>query len=129
MLRFLPTAARVAGPALVAALLFAGSASAQTAHRSSTARKTAAVRVLPATKPVAPAAVKEAAPGTYQLVRLTNKVNVSISSDALTEIERRRQETDEVSWLISPYAKVRILPRRVISAADFKPLEPIANAY
>lgn len=113
------------GLALTAALLAAAPAFAQSAHHAAVkpvAKRTAA----PATRPAPP---KEAAAGTYQLLRLTNKRTVSITTDALTEIERRRHETDEVRWVVSPYAVVRILPRRVISAPDFVPVEPVANAY
>jgi len=127
MLRTLFHAA-LSGATLVAALLLADPAAAQSARPT----RRAANQPVKSTKPVAKLATKpaaEAAPGTYQLVRLTQKVTVSITTDALTEIERRRQDTDEVSWIISPYAKVRILPRRVINAPGFEPLAPVANIY
>lgn len=47
-----------------------------------------------------------------------------LTTDALTEIEKRRQQTTEVSWAISSYARVRILPRQVINAPGFRPLTP-----
>ena len=121
MLRFLT------GPALVAALLVATSATAQTTSRPAGKKPTVRVEAAHVTRP-ATGDGKEAAPGTYQLVRLTNKRTITITTDALTEIERRRHATDEVSWLISPYAKVRILPRLVIEAPGFQPIAPVAMA-
>ncbi len=121
MLRFLT------GPALVAALLVATSATAQTSSRPAGKHPVVQVTPMPESRPAA-AGGNEAAPGTYQLVRLTNKRTVYITTDALAEIERRRHATDEVSWIISPYAKVRILPRRVIEAPGFQPIPPVADA-
>ena len=43
-------------------------------------------------------------------------------------IEARRRENEEVSWPISTYARVRILPRRVINAPGFKPV-PVQVPY
>lgn len=73
---------------------------------------------------VAPPA--RAAVGTFQLVPLTNKVQVALTTDALTEIERRRRDDEEVSWQLNAFARVRILPRRMISAPNFQPLAPTA---
>lgn len=74
----------------------------------------------------APAAPREAAMGTFQLVPLSDKLQVALTTDALTEIERRRHDNDEVSWQVNAYARVRILPRRVISAPGFQPLPAVA---
>ncbi len=97
------------------------------------AAQSATRRVAPATKKAptvaARAAAPEAAAGTFQLVRLTQKRTVAITSEALAEIERRRQQTEEVNWVVSPYATIRILPRRVITAPGFVPVEPVVNAY
>ncbi|MBC7449190.1 MAG: hypothetical protein H7330_14150 [Hymenobacteraceae bacterium] len=112
-----------ASATLVAALLLAGTASAQSRHQAFNHPRP--VPPTPTARPVK--LVAEAAPGTYQLVRLANKQTISITTDALAEIERRRHATDEVSWIISPYARVRILPRRVIEAADFQPIEAIVD--
>ena len=78
----------------------------------------------------APAAARptQAAIGTFQIIALTNKVQVGLSTDALGEIEARRHATQEVSWAFSDYARVRILPRRVIDAPGFRPV-PVQVAY
>ncbi len=123
MLRFFSRAALTTSLA-VAALLMAGSASAQTA-RTARQKPVKAAQVTPRATAPAP----EAAAGTFQLVRLSEKVTVTITTDALSEIERRRKDTEEVSWPISNYARVRILPRSVINARGFQPLAPVANAY
>jgi len=112
----------ISGATLLAALLLSGAVVAQSARPK--VHSNPAASSAPAAAPL-----REAAPGTYQLVRLTPKRDVSLSSDALVEIERRRQENDEVSWLVNAYARVRILPRRVINAPGFQPLSPVVNAY
>ena len=82
----------------------------------------AAARQHPAVTPA------KAAIGTFQIIALTDKAEVGLTTEALAEIEARRQETDEVSWVISPYARVRILPRRVITAPGFRPV-PVQVPY
>lgn len=123
MLRFLTYSVLAAG------LLVATATSAQTTARPTVKPTLVQLTPMPIVAPAAAGSAKEAAPGTYQLVRLTNKRTVSITTDALAEIERRRHATDEVNWLISPYAKVRIPSRRTIEAPGFQPLEPVTNAY
>jgi len=85
---------------------------------------TSAAVAQPATGQAAPAPPR-AAPGTFQVVQLTNKVQVGLTTDALAEIERRRQEDEEVSWQFSPYARVRIPSKRQITAPGFQPLAPM----
>ena len=106
------------------ALLLAPPVAAQSATRRTAAPATKKAQT-GAARPAAP----EAAAGTFQLVRLTEKRTIAITSEALAEIERRRQQTEEVSWVVSPYATIRILPRRVITAPGFVPVEPVVNAY
>lgn len=96
-------------------VLLAPAAQAQSGHktRKATTAKTAT-------------APREAAMGTFQLVPQSDKLQVALTTDALAEIERRRHDNDEVSWQVSPYARVRILPRRVIEAPGFQPLPAVA---
>lgn len=77
----------------------------------------------------AAAPVAQAAPGTFQLVRMSQKVTVALTTESLTEIERRRDDTQEVSWLLNSYARVRILPRSVINAPGFKPVAPVVETW
>ncbi len=87
----------------------------------------AVTKARPTTVPAA-ARPAQAAIGTFQIIALTNKVQVGLSTDALGEIEARRDDTKEVSWAFSDYARVRILPRRVINAPGFRPV-PVQVAY
>ena len=112
-----------AGAALAAALLLASGASAQP-HRAK-----AAIAAKPATPPAQTAQTAPcAAPGTFQLVQLTHKRIISLTTESLGEIERRRQPTVEARWTLNEFAYVRILPRSVISAPGFQPLAPVVSA-
>jgi hypothetical protein len=107
------------------ALLVAGTASAQSARPLSVK----SIKAVGEPTSVVVAHPAEAASGTFQLVRLTNKRTVAVTTEALAEIEQRRHQTDEVRWVVSPYAVIRILPRSVISAPGFVPVAPVADAY
>ena len=104
------------------ALLLAGTATAQTHRAASTKPKQHRV---PA--PVIPTAPR-AAMGPVQHVQRSLKHTISLTTESLAEIERRRQATTEARWDLNEYAYVRILSQSVISAPGFQPLEPVMPA-
>lgn len=106
------------GGAFVTALLLANPAAAQS-HRVQAPKAARPAKAVVSTVP--------AALGTFQLVQRSQKQTISLTTEALVEIERRRQSTAEARWELNQFAYVRILSRSAILAPGFQPLEPIVS--
>jgi hypothetical protein len=61
--------------------------------------------------------------GTYLIVNARRKEEYLFSKQSLLEIEKRRDDNNEVLYELSPDFKVRILPRSVINAPGFVPIK------
>jgi len=70
----------------------------------------------------APTVHAKAQPGTYQFFILGNDSTQLQRADILERIERFRHETSVVHLKVSSTTTIRILPKKEITAADFKPL-------
>lgn len=64
--------------------------------------------------------VTEPFDGTYQFI-FTRGIKQIFTDEILKVIEQNRKEDETVELVLSPYAKLKILPRRQISAAGFIP--------
>lgn len=68
---------------------------------------------------------EKAAKGTYQFIIPVSKVQPVFSEEILIDVEKNRDENEIKYMQLEHNVKVKILPRKTITAADFKPLEEI----
>jgi hypothetical protein len=65
--------------------------------------------------------LEEKLEGTYVLIQSSLKYTELVTNDILIEIEKRRDEKEDIYYQISEYLTIRILPRQIISAPNFDP--------
>ena len=61
--------------------------------------------------------------GTFEVITMKNKKMFVVSNQNLLEIEKRRQETEEVFYELSSDVRIRIFPRSLINSPDFIPFK------
>ena len=59
--------------------------------------------------------------GTYVIIQESDKFTGLLTTDVLFEIEKRRQDTEDVYFQVNKLVSIRILPRNIINAVDFDP--------
>jgi hypothetical protein len=65
--------------------------------------------------------LEERTAGTYVMIVTSDKLTSAITTETLQEIEKRRDETQEVIWVLNPFLTIKILAKSIISAPGFDP--------
>ena len=59
--------------------------------------------------------------GTYVIIQESDKFTGLLTTDVLFEIDKRRQDAEDVYFQVNKLVSIRILPRNIINAVDFDP--------
>lgn len=65
--------------------------------------------------------LEEKLEGTYVVIQESDKFTAVLTTDVLFEIEKRRQDTEDVYYQVNNLVSIRILSRNIINAVDFDP--------
>ena len=65
--------------------------------------------------------LEEKLEGTYVVIQESDKFTGLLTTDVLFEIDKRRQDAEDVYFQVNKLVSIRILPRNVINAVNFDP--------
>lgn len=73
------------------------------------------------TSPIKEQSLEEKLEGTYVIIQETDKFTGVLTTEVLVEVEKRRHDTEDIYYQVNNLVSIRILPRKIINAADFDP--------